>query len=246
MRRSTPPTRGSRSAGSMGARSARWPPRERGGRSSCARSRRPTTPARRHERCARRWSARKSALGRRSRKRRKTTPAGRSPTPDATATVEKPPSRSEVAEKPPSRSEQRNAEARARLEPLAPGERPGAVTVAAVVALVLGVGNVIAYAAGLTIDGKRPSLFSIAVPSAIMLVAGIGMWRAKYWAVLGFQALLGILICYLALFMIRASNLLGLIVPLAIILPSGFLFWKLVKSLARIQMPENPSRRPRA
>jgi hypothetical protein len=192
-------------------------------------------------------------LGRRSRKRRKTTPAGthpapeaRRPTPSATATAEKPPSRSEIAEKPPSRSEQRNAEARAKLEPLAPGERPGAVTVAAVVALVLGVGNLIAYAAGLTIDGKRPSLFSIAVPSAIMLVAGIGMWRAKYWAVLGFQALLGILICYLALFMIRASNLLGLIVPLAIILPSGFLFWKLVKSLARIQMPENPSRRPRA
>jgi anti-sigma-K factor RskA len=102
-------------------------------------------------------------LGRRSRKRRKTTPAGthpapeaRRPTPSATATAEKPPSRSEIAEKPPSRSEQRNAEARAKLEPLAPGERPGAVTVAAVVALVLGVGNLIAYAAGLTIEGKRP------------------------------------------------------------------------------------------
>jgi hypothetical protein len=175
-------------------------------------------------------------LGRRSRKRRPTAAAKPSATASAVA----------VKEKPPSRSEQRNAEARAKLKPLAPGERPGAVTVAAVVALVLGVGNLIAYAAGLTIDGKRPSLFSIALPSAIMLVAGVGMWRAKYWAVLGFQALLGILICYLALFMIRASNLLGLIVPLAIILPSGFLFWKLVKSLARIQMPENPSRRPRA
>ena len=143
-------------------------------------------------------------MGRRSRKRR---PTAIAPKPAA------------VTAKPVSRSEQRNAEARAKLKPLAPGERPPAVTAAAVVA--------------------------IAVPSAIMLVAGIGMWRAKYWAVLGFQALLGILICYLALFMVRASNLLGLVVPLAIILPSGYLFWKLVKSLARIQMPENPSRRPR-
>jgi hypothetical protein len=145
-----------------------------------------------------------------------------------------------------SRSEQRNAEARAKLVPLAPGQRPAAVTVAAVLALALGIGNLIAYAAGLTIDGKRPGLVSIALPSAIMLVAGIGMWRAKYWAVLGFQALLGILICYLALFLIRASNLLGFLVPIAIIVPAGFLFWKLVKSLARIQMPENPSRRPPA
>jgi hypothetical protein len=145
-----------------------------------------------------------------------------------------------------SRSEQRNAEARAKLVPLAPGQRPADVTVAAVLALALGIGNLIAYAAGLTIDGKRPGLVSIALPSAIMLVAGIGMWRAKYWAVLGFQALLGILICYLALFLIRASNLLGFLVPIAIIVPAGFLFWKLVKSLARIQMPENPSRRPPA
>jgi hypothetical protein len=80
----------------------------------------------------------------------------------------------------------------------------------------------------------------------ITLVSGIGMWKAKYWAVLGFEALLGILICYLALFLVRASNLLGFIVPIAIIVPSGFLFWKLVKSLARIQMPDHPTRRPPA
>jgi hypothetical protein len=182
-------------------------------------------------------------LGRRSRKRRPSAapakpsaPAAKPSAPGTTATA--------TADAPRvSRSEQRNAEARAKLVPLAPGQRPPAVTVAAVVALALGVGNLIAYAAGLEIDGKRPALVSVAIPTAIMLVAGVGMWRAKYWAVLGFQALLGILICYLALFMIRASNLLGLLVPLAIIAPSGFLFWKLVKSLARIQMPENPSRR---
>ena len=178
-------------------------------------------------------------MARRSRKRRPgAASATRARSATAIATAESEPRRS--------RSEQRNAEARAKLVPLAPGQRPAAVTVAAVLALALGIGNLIAYAAGLTIDGKRPGLVSIALPSAIMLVAGLGMWRAKYWAVLGFQALLGILICYLALFLIRASNLLGFLVPIAIIVPAGFLFWKLVKSLARIQMPENPSRRPPA
>jgi hypothetical protein len=179
-------------------------------------------------------------LGRRSRKRRPTAarPAPAKPRTTATATA--------TEEQPLSRAEQRNAEARAKLVPLAPGQRPPAVTVAAVIALALGIGNLIAYAAGMTIDGKRPAVVSIAIPSVIMLVAGVGMWRAKYWAVLGFQALLGILICYLALLLIRASNLLGFVVPIAIIVPAGFLFWKLVKSLARIQMPESPSRRPPA
>jgi hypothetical protein len=179
-------------------------------------------------------------LGRRSRKRRKPAPATAGAAPDTRRPTP------DTPEPRLSRAEAKNAEARANLKPLAPGERPTAVTVAAVIALALGIGNFVAYFAGLTIDGKRPALLSVAVPSVIMLVAGIGMWRAKYWAVLGFQALLGILITFLALFMIRASNLLGLVVPLAIIVPSGFLFWKLVKSLARIQMPENPNRRPRA
>jgi hypothetical protein len=169
-------------------------------------------------------------LGRRSRKRR-----------PVAATAGEPPATPVRA----SRSERRNAEVRAKLKPLAPGERPTAVTVASIAVLLLAVGNLIAYAAGLTIEGKRPSLISVALPTVILLVAGIGMWRAKYWAVLGFQALLGILITYLALFTIRASNLLGVLVPVAIIVPCGFLFWKLVKSMARLQMPENPSKRPR-
>jgi hypothetical protein len=181
-------------------------------------------------------------LGRRSRKRRPTAARTAATKPRAAASAPA----TATEQKPLSRSEQRNAEARAKLVPLAPGQRPPAVTVAAVIALALGIGNLIAYAAGMTIEGKRPGVVSIGIPSVIMLVAGVGMWRAKYWAVLGFQALLGILICYLALLLIRASNLLGFVVPIAIIVPAGFLFWKLVKSLARIQMPENPSRRPPA
>ncbi|HEX5896975.1 MAG TPA: hypothetical protein VFY47_11665, partial [Thermoleophilaceae bacterium] len=47
-----------------------------------------------------------------------------------------------------SRSRAKNAAARAALEPLAPGERPTAVTVGAIVAALLAVANLIAVVAG--------------------------------------------------------------------------------------------------
>ena len=39
-----------------------------------------------------------------------------------------------------------------------------------------------------------------------MLVAASGMWQAKYWAVLGFQALLGVSIVFVFLALLVASN----------------------------------------
>jgi len=64
------------------------------------------------------------------------------------------------------------------------------------------------------------------------------MWRARYWAVLGMQALLGLLIVIVAISSLTVSNLLGALVVVAIIVPAGTLFWFLVKAMARIQMPE--------
>ena len=45
-----------------------------------------------------------------------------------------------------------------------------------------------------------------------MIICAIGMWRLRYWAVLGFQAVLAIVILIFALLLIRASNLLGFVV----------------------------------
>ncbi|HVE67064.1 MAG TPA: hypothetical protein VNB64_00640 [Solirubrobacteraceae bacterium] len=137
-------------------------------------------------------------------------------------------------------SEERNERIRAALEPLEPGERPAAVTVAAIVAALLALANLIAYMAGLKIDGERPALSGIVVYEGLLLAAAAGMWRAKYWAVLGFQFMLGFLLVILALLLVRASNVLAVVVVLAIGLPSGWLFWKLVRAMARIQMPDRP------
>ena len=142
----------------------------------------------------------------------------------------------------PSRGEARDARARARLAPLAPGERPTAVTVAAVTAALLAIGNLVAYLAGLKVNGARPGLTGMILYEALLLTAAVGMWRARYWAVLGFEFMLGFLIVFLALFLVQATSLLRAALVVAIGLPAAVLFWFLVRAMARIQMPER--RRP--
>lgn len=137
-----------------------------------------------------------------------------------------------------SRSELKDAEARAALVPLREGERPGAVTVAAIVAFLLAVGNLAAFAAGWKVDGQRAPFVTVAFQAVLMLTAAWGMWRVRYWAVLGMQAILAILIVILAILLLKASNIPTALLLLAIITPAGLLFWKLVKAMARIQMPE--------
>jgi hypothetical protein len=135
------------------------------------------------------------------------------------------------------RSEERNERIRQSLEPLKPGERPGAVTVAAVVALLLGLTNVALALIGVEVDGEEPPVGGTLAFGAVMFVAAFGMWKAKYWAVLGFQALLAITIIFAALSLAVASNAIAVVVPLVIVLLGGWLFWKLVRALARLQMP---------
>jgi hypothetical protein len=135
------------------------------------------------------------------------------------------------------RSEQRNEEIRRRLEPVAPGERPGAVTVAAVLALALAAANLGLALAGVEVGDERPPLTGTLLFTALMVAAGVGMWKAKYWAVLGFQALLVLTIVIAALSLSVASNAIAFAVPVVIVLLGGWLFWKLVRALARLQMP---------
>jgi uncharacterized membrane protein (DUF2068 family) len=68
------------------------------------------------------------------------------------------------------------------------------VTVGAVIAALSGAGNLIAYLAGAKIAGKHPAPGGIIVFSVLMLVCAAGMWKMRYWAVLGFMGLLAIVI----------------------------------------------------
>ena len=140
----------------------------------------------------------------------------------------------------PSRSETRNAQVRAALKPLEPGERPRVILACSALAAALGLANLIAWLAGDKIGGKHPAAAGIIVFSAVMAAAAIGMWQLWYGAVLGFMALLAIIAVIFTLLLIEASNVLGLVVALAIIGTSGYLFFKLVRVLSRLQMPRSP------
>jgi energy-coupling factor transporter transmembrane protein EcfT len=133
------------------------------------------------------------------------------------------------------RGRERDEQARAALVPLAPGERPGAVTVAAVVALVLAAANVLALAIDRAL-AENAVFLSIAF-SVILLVCAAGLWLVKYWAVLGFQALLCIQMILFSGSLLLANDVWQVVVSLTAVLLGGWLFWKLVKAMARIQMP---------
>jgi len=141
------------------------------------------------------------------------------------------------------RSRARDEAARAALKPLEPGERPRAVTVAAVITGLLGLSNLVAYLLGLEVRGERPSLIGILLFTGLMFAAAWGAWNVRYWAVLGIQALLGLTIVIFSLLAIKFGNAGELLIALAVIGGAGTLFWYLVKCMARIQMPERPGTR---
>ena len=173
-------------------------------------------------------------MGKRSRKRR------------SEPSVVAKPAATRPAARPPraSRSEAKNAAVRAQLEPLGPGERPLAVTIGAIVALVVGAVNLTYYISGAEIGGKRPALLGMLAFTALMLAMAYGLWKARYWAVLGLEALLGVLIVILSLYgLLLAENVGSALLVLAVIIPAGALFWFNVRAMARIQMPERPQPR---
>jgi len=136
------------------------------------------------------------------------------------------------------RSRARDDAVRASLEPLAPGERPLAVTVAAVVAAVLALANLAFFLAGWEVAGEDPSPAGVLLFCAILAAAAVGMWLCRYWAVLGFQVLLGITLVYAGLSLLFPSNWRAFVLAVAVIALAGTLFWFLIRAMARIQMPE--------
>jgi hypothetical protein len=167
------------------------------------------------------------ASKRKSRKRRQGSPRPASPRPPAYE-----------------RSRARDEQARAELKPLRPGQRPTAVTVGAIAAGVLALSNLVAlgfgYNAGEDTLSPGSEVTGSIVTTALLGVVAWGMWRARYWAVLGMQTLLGLTMVVCALALLTAINLWAFVLVLLLLAASGTLFWFLVKAMARIQMPERP------
>jgi hypothetical protein len=189
-------------------------------------------------------------MGARSRKRKRSAAAGapaaappaRPPTPPPaapeTAPVAAP---DDQLRRGYARGRARDDEIRASLVALDPGERPRIVTLAAVIAFVFAIANAAAALTGNDISTASgdPSV-ATAITTALLLVAGFGMLARQYWAVLGFQMILGLQIVFFSLYLIGVQRLVDAILPLVAIGLLGWLFWKLVRPMALMQMPRRP------
>jgi hypothetical protein len=136
------------------------------------------------------------------------------------------------------RAEERNREVREGLKPLAEGERPLVVTIGAVVSALIVVSIIVGYLAGTEVNGAKPKFAQVLAPALLMGIMAWGMWRARYWAVLGFQLILVFLI-FSAVFglAVQAATVGQVVATLGLLAVSGGFFYFMVKAMARIQMP---------
>jgi hypothetical protein len=127
---------------------------------------------------------------------------------------------------------------RESLQPLGPDERPTSLLVACVVCVLVAVAVVLG---ALTVHGL--SRHGGSVPAGIfialvLLALARGMYLRRYWAVLGFEALLAFQIIVTSLALVVASTLLAAGVCLVGVLLAGWLFWKLIRVMGRVQAGE--------
>jgi hypothetical protein len=142
------------------------------------------------------------------------------------------------------RGEARNQAARDALEPLEAEERPTVVTVGAVISALVAVSIIIGFATGVEVRGEQPNAVQAVAPAVIFAVMAWGMWRARYWAVLGFQTVLVLTLVSASLLLVGASRWEQAVVDVVLIAGCGTLFYFNIRAMARIQMPERGPRGP--
>jgi hypothetical protein len=143
-----------------------------------------------------------------------------------------------AADRPP-RGE-REELARAALRPLGEGERPVGLVVAIVVCIVLAIAIVAGAASVHDLSRHGGSLPGAALLAVVLALLAQGMYRQRYWAVLGFEALLAFQIIVTSLALVVASTILAAVVCVLSVGLGGWLFWKLVRVMGRLQARGRP------
>jgi len=128
--------------------------------------------------------------------------------------------------------------ARAALSPLGEHEWPVPLRVAIAVCLVLAVGVIAGAATVHDLSRHGGSVPGAALLAIVLLLIAQGMYRRRYWAVLSFEALLAFQIIVTSLALVVASTLLAAAICLVSVLLGGWLFWKLVRVMGRIQVQD--------
>jgi hypothetical protein len=133
---------------------------------------------------------------------------------------------------------EREIAAHSSLRPLGPHERPVALRVAVLVAVALALGVCLSILTVKDLSRHGGSLPGGLFLAGVLLMLAWGMYARRYWAVLGFEALLAFQIIVTSLALIVAETLLAAGLCALSIGLSGWLFWKLVRVMGRIQAGE--------
>ncbi|HWX88616.1 MAG TPA: hypothetical protein VNX67_10620 [Solirubrobacteraceae bacterium] len=121
------------------------------------------------------------------------------------------------------------------LQPLGERERPAPLLVAVAVALLLAFGVCVGLATVHNLSSHGGSVPGGLLLAGVLLALAWGMYQRRYWAVLGFEALLAFQVIVTSLALIVAETLLAAGLCLVSIGLAGWLFWKLVRVMGRIQ-----------
>jgi hypothetical protein len=135
-------------------------------------------------------------------------------------------------------SGQREELLRAELEPLGEDERPPALLVAIAVCVLLAIGVIVGAATVHDLRSRGGSLPGGVFLACVFALLAVSMYRRRYWAVLGFEALLAFQILVTALALVIASTILAAAICVVSIGLGGWLFWKLIRVMGRIQAGE--------
>lgn len=132
----------------------------------------------------------------------------------------------------------RDQSVRAALQPLGEHERPAALLAAVGVAVALACAVLIGALTVSDLSSHGGSLPGGVFIAAVLLLLAHGMYRRRHWALLGFQALLAFQIIVTSLALVVAETWLAAGLCAGSILLSGWLFWKLVRVMGRVQATE--------
>jgi hypothetical protein len=133
---------------------------------------------------------------------------------------------------------QREELLRTELEPLGEHERPPALLVAIAVCGLLALAVIAGAATVHDLRSRGGSLPGGIFLALVLALLAVGMYGRRYWAVLGFEALLAFQILVTSLALVIASTILAAAICVASIGLGGWLFWKLIRVMGRIQAGE--------
>jgi hypothetical protein len=136
----------------------------------------------------------------------------------------------------------RDERLRVTLEPLGENERPPALIAAVALSSLLALAVIVG---ALTIHGlthRGGSLPAGVFLACVFAALALGMYRRRYWAVLGFEALLAFQILVASLALVVAATITAAAACLLSVGVGGWLFWKLIRVMGRLQAGERQAR----